>query len=334
MKKIIINFIFSSLISTCFAQNAVVIGMLNDSKDNTPLIGATAILLQTNDSAIYKGNTADMNGKFIIPNVAKGNYIFKASYLGYNDHFMNVKVIGDTLKLPSISLQQSSKLLNDVVVNSKAPTAVQKGDTTQYNANSYKANPDANAEDLITKMPGITSQNGTVQAHGEDVKKVLVDGKPFFGDDVNAVLKNLPADVIDKIQVFDQQSDQSQFTGVNDGNTTKALNIITKPGMKNGTFLPADAFELQLASSYAPREYVTQWKESELDFLLRWLEELGIHFYFEHGPDGHVMVLSDRGDAHDPIAGNDTLTVSDFDWDVDERDGLRDVVFSQRAGFE
>lgn len=214
----------------------MVIGMLNDSKDNTPLIGATAILLQTNDSAIYKGNTADMNGKFIIPNVAKGNYIFKASYLGYNDHFMNVKVIGDTLKLPSISLQQSSKLLNDVVVNSKAPTAVQKGDTTQYNANSYKANPDANAEDLITKMPGITSQNGTVQAHGEDVKKVLVDGKPFFGDDVNAVLKNLPADVIDKIQVFDQQSDQSQFTGVNDGNTTKALNIITKPGMKNGTF--------------------------------------------------------------------------------------------------
>jgi type VI secretion system secreted protein VgrG len=98
--------------------------------------------------------------------------------------------------------------------------------------------------------------------------------------------------------------------------------------------LPADAFDLQLASSYAPREYVTQWKESELDFLLRWLEELGIHFFFQHGPDGHVMVLSDRGDAHDPIPGNDTLTVSDFEWDVDERDGLRDVVFSQRAGFE
>lgn len=236
MKKIIISLAFSGIFSACIAQNAIVTGFLKDSKDNSTLIGASAILLHTTDSSIYKGNTADLDGKFIITSVANGSYIFKASYLGYTDYFQNIQVNNDTLKLPAISLQQSSKLLKDVVVNSKAPTAVQKGDTTQYNANSYKTNPDANAEDLVTKMAGITSQNGTVQAHGEDVKKVLVDGKPFFGDDVNAVLKNLPADVIDKIQVFDQLSDQSQFTGVNDGNTTKTLNIITKPGMKNGTF--------------------------------------------------------------------------------------------------
>lgn len=236
MKKLIIGFAVTCISIAGFSQNSVVTGVLKDSKDNSTLIGASAILLNTSDSSIYKGNTADIDGKFNIANVAAGNYIFKATYLGYNDYFQTIHVSGDTLKLPSISLQQSSKLLNDVVVNSKAPTAVQKGDTTQYNANSYKTNPDANAEDLVTKMAGITSQNGTVQAHGEDVKKVLVDGKPFFGDDVNAVLKNLPADVIDKIQVFDQLSDQAQFTGVNDGNTTKTINIVTKPGMKNGTF--------------------------------------------------------------------------------------------------
>lgn len=236
MKRIISSFILIFIFKNSISQNIVVTGILKDSKDNTTLIGASAILLNSKDSSVYTGNTADADGKFMISNVAKGKYIFKASYLGYNDYFRDIHVSGDTLHLSDIRLQQSSQQLKDVVVNSKAPTAVQKGDTTQYNANSYKTNPDANAEDLVTKMAGITSQNGTVQAHGEEVKKVLVDGKPFFGDDVNAVLKNIPADVIDKIQVFDQQSDQAQFTGVNDGNTTKTLNIVTKPGMKNGTF--------------------------------------------------------------------------------------------------
>ena len=236
MKKIIISFAFIFAFACSSAQNSVVTGVLKDSKDNTTLIGASAILLRSSDSSVYSGNTADVDGKFIISHVVKGRYIFKASYLGYNDYFQDIMVTEDTLKLPTIRLRQSSQVLKDVVVNSKAPPAVQKGDTTQYNASSYKTNPDANAEDLVTKMAGISSQNGTVQAHGEDVKKVLVDGKPFFGDDVNAVLKNIPADVIDKIQVFDQQSDQSQFSGVNDGNTTKTLNIVTKPGMKNGTF--------------------------------------------------------------------------------------------------
>jgi hypothetical protein len=236
LKKIIAILLFSTILISGFSQNATVIGVLKDSKDNSTLIGASAILLNPSDSSLYKGNTADFDGTFIITNVSKGDYILKASYLGYTDHFQKLEVKTDTLQLPAIFLQQSSKLLKDIVVSSTAPTAVQIGDTTQYNANSYKTNPDANAEDLVTKMAGITSQNGTVKAHGEDVKKVLVDGKPFFGDDVNAVLKNLPADVIDKIQVFDQLSDQAQFTGVNDGNTTKTLNIITKPGMKNGTF--------------------------------------------------------------------------------------------------
>src|SRR5205085_12440292 len=111
-----------------------------------------------------------------------------------------------------------------------------KGDTTQYNADAFKTSRDATSEDLVTKMPGITIQDGKVQAQGEDVKKVTVDGRPFFGDDPNSVLKNLPAEVIDKIQVFDKKSDQSQFTGFDDGNNTKTINIVTKPQFRNGTF--------------------------------------------------------------------------------------------------
>ncbi|MES2691277.1 MAG: TonB-dependent receptor [Bacteroidota bacterium] len=133
-------------------------------------------------------------------------------------------------------LNEQSARLKEVNITGKIPPVVQKGDTTEMSANAYKTNPDANAEDLVTKMPGITVQDGKVQAQGEDVQKVLVDGKEFFGDDANAVLKNLPAEVIDKIQVFDKRSDQSELTGFDDGNTTKTINIVTKPQFRDGVF--------------------------------------------------------------------------------------------------
>jgi hypothetical protein len=114
--------------------------------------------------------------------------------------------------------------------------ADQQGDTTIFNAGAYKVNPDATAEDLLTKMPGITSQNGVVSAQGEQVKRVLVDGTEFFGDDASIALKSLPAAVIDKVQVFDKLSDQAQFTGFDDGNSEKTLNIVTKKGMDHGVF--------------------------------------------------------------------------------------------------
>jgi hypothetical protein len=217
-----------------YSQN-VISGKLLDASDKNSLPGASVVLLDS-DSSIYKGTSADMDGKFILENITDGKYILKISFIGYTDHYQNISTNGNAIILNDIPLIQSSRTLKDVIIEDKAPTAIQKGDTTQYNANSYKTHPDASAEDLITKMSGVTTQDGKVQAHGEEVKKVLVDGKPFFGDDPSAVLKNLPADVIDKIQVFDQQSDQSKFTGVSDGNTSKTINIITKQGMKNGTF--------------------------------------------------------------------------------------------------
>ncbi|MEO6584561.1 MAG: outer membrane beta-barrel protein, partial [Ferruginibacter sp.] len=110
-------------------------------------------------------------------------------------------------------------------------------DTAQYNASQFKVNPDATAEDLINKMPGITvDKSGTVTAQGEQVKKVTVDGKEFFGDDATATLRNLPSEIIDKIQVFDRLSDQAQFTGFDDGNSSKSINIVTKTGIRNGQF--------------------------------------------------------------------------------------------------
>lgn len=101
----------------------------------------------------------------------------------------------------------------------------QKEETSEYNAGAYKTNRDASAEDLITKMPGITSENGTLKAQGEAVKKVTVDGKEFFGDDALLALKNLPSEIVDRVQVFDRMSDQARFTGFDDGNSQKGLTL-------------------------------------------------------------------------------------------------------------
>ncbi len=141
---------------------------------------------------------------------------------------------GFEIKLDPLVLLKKKDKIEEVEIKTKL--IVQKGDTTEMNAGNFQVNPDASAEDLVKKMPGVTSSNGQVQAQGEQVKKVLVDGKPFFGDDPNTALKNLPADVISKIQIFDGRSDQSAFTGFDDGNTTKTMNIITKMGFKNGMF--------------------------------------------------------------------------------------------------
>ncbi len=198
-------------------------------------IGSSVILLKT-DSSFVKGTTTDIEGQFKLENINSDNYILKILSLGYKPVFKSIQITNQDVIIPTIALKQNSTNLKEVTVEAQQALATQNGDTTSFSSKAYKVNKDATAEDLVTKMPGITVVDGKVQAQGEEVKKVLVDGKPFFGDDANAVLKNIPAEVIDKVQVFDKKSDQSQFTGFDDGNTSKTINITTKAQFKNGVF--------------------------------------------------------------------------------------------------
>ncbi len=141
---------------------------------------------------------------------------------------------GVSLDLGTTNLLKQEERIEAVEIKTKA--IEMKGDTAEVNASNYKVNPDASAEDLVRKMPGVVQRNGEIEAQGEKVVRVLVDGKPYFGEDPKAALKNVPADAISKIQIYDAQSEQSQFTGFDDGNTTKTMNIITKTGFKNGQF--------------------------------------------------------------------------------------------------
>lgn len=217
------------------SQNFSVKGRVTDKNDTSTLIGVAIILVDKSDTAIFKGVTSDLDGKYEFANVALGNYTIKAEYIGYKKFSRNITVSDKDVKV-NIRLEQDALLLKDVDVNATQTRVTLKGDTTEINAAAYKVNTDATTEDLVKKMPGITVENGVVKAQGEDVKKVLIDGKEFFGDDASVALKNLPAEIVDKIQVFDKLSDQAQFTGFNDGNTSKTINIVTKKGMNNGTF--------------------------------------------------------------------------------------------------
>ncbi|UOQ72209.1 outer membrane beta-barrel protein [Hymenobacter cellulosilyticus] len=217
-----------------FAQTYPVSGRVVDITDQSPLIGANVLLVRLPDSA-KTGTAVDPTGSFSIP-AAPGRYVLTTSFLGYVTLRRPVEVTNGPVALGSLTLATSQVKLKGVEVVGQAAAAVQKGDTTQFDSRAFKTNPDANAQDLITKMPGVVVQDGKVQAQGEQVQRITVDGKEFFGSDPDAVLKNLPAEAIDKIQVFDRRSDQSQFTGFNDGNTEKTINIVTKPNFRNGQF--------------------------------------------------------------------------------------------------
>ena len=218
-------------------------GILTDENDKTPLSGATIKLINRPDSLHPDSTTAyttvsTKDGAFIFENVLPKYYRFVVSSVGIGGFQMtiNVKdsVINDLGKIP---ISKTTKILNEVSIIGTAAQVKEKKDTLEYSASQFKVNPDANVEDLIKKMPGVTvDKAGTVTAHGEQVRKVTVDGKDFFGDDATAALRNLPAEIIDKIQVFDKLSDQAAFTGFDDGNSQKAINVVTKANMRNGQF--------------------------------------------------------------------------------------------------
>jgi len=218
-----------------FAQAVKVSGTLVDAKDNSPLIGAIAVLINQNDTTRQTGVSVDLNGNFEFTTTS-GVYKLRAELITYKTLELKITVNNTDLNLGKLPVQQAATTLQTAVVEAKQVHVEQLGDTTQIHADAYKTNPDATAEDLVTKMPGVSTTSGSVTVNGEQVKQILVDGKPFFGDDPNLAIKNLPADIVDKIQIFDKASDQAQFTGFDDGNAQKTINIITKKGKNNGEF--------------------------------------------------------------------------------------------------
>lgn len=238
MKKII-GFILCLLTTQlCLAQQAAVKGNVVDTLNRVQLSHSVIALLNAKDSILVKFTRSDEKGHFELKGIPAGKYVLLISYPAFAD-YVEPLTLSDTslVHLDKIMLTQRSRLLQEVVIQQKVAAIKMKGDTTEFNAASFKTEANASVEDLLKKLPGMQVDNkGQITAKGETVKKVLVDGEEFFGDDPTLVTKNLRADMVDKVQLYDKKSDQSNFTGVDDGEKTKTINIQLKEDKKRGYF--------------------------------------------------------------------------------------------------
>ena len=229
-------FLLAGISTTALAQLPALKGKLIEADSRNALQGATVSLTGLTDTTVKLNVITNREGEFSFTNMMSQPYQLRITQIGYDSVSREIQWNQQTQDLGMIVTAKSAKELSGVTVVGRQAMVQMKGDTIQMNADQFKVNPDATSEDLLRKAPGITIENGTVKAGGEQVQKVTVDGRDFFGDDAAATLRNLPAEVVDKIQVFDRLSDQAQVTGIDDGNTSKSINIVTKVNMRNGQF--------------------------------------------------------------------------------------------------
>ncbi|PSL49353.1 outer membrane receptor protein involved in Fe transport [Chitinophaga niastensis] len=226
------------------SQQGKIKGQLTDQTTKEAMPAATIVLLHAKDSTVAITAVTDNKGNFEITSLADGPYRLYISFLGYKPINKPVQITPDNkqIALGNITMEHKGVNLNTVEILDEKPPIVVKKDTLEFNADAFKTRENAVVEDLLKKLPGVTvDKDGAVTAQGETVTKILVDGKPFFGNDPKLATKNLPAAIIDKVQVIDKKSDQAQFTQIDDGQTEKTINITIKKDKKKGMFGRATA---------------------------------------------------------------------------------------------
>ena len=205
--------------------------------NNGEMLEMVTVRLLRNDSSLVSGAQTDQKGFVQLGHLKNGEYILAISSVGYEPYFKNIRIDGKNIILKTIQLKELSIKLGDVEVRGTAAQMLVKGDTLEYNATAFKTAENAVAEDLLKKMPGVeVSSEGTITVNGEEVKRILVDGKKFFDDDVQMATKNIPAEMIDKVQVVDDKSEMAKLTGFEDDETERVINLTLKPNRKKGYF--------------------------------------------------------------------------------------------------
>jgi len=230
---------FVGAINLSAQTNYNIKGTLADTVANSKLANASISVITAKDSILQKFTRVKDDGTFSIGNLSKGKFIVLATYPGYADFVerFTLDSAHTTHDFGRISMLLKERLLQEVIVKGKAAAIKIKGDTTEFNPAAYNIQPNSKVEDLLKQLPGIeVDKDGKITAQGQTVKKVLVDGEEFFGDDPTLVTKNLRADMVDKVQLYDKKSDQAAFTGIDDGVKDKTINIKLKEDKKNGYF--------------------------------------------------------------------------------------------------
>ncbi len=214
-------------------------GQIVEEGNETPIEQATIRLLSIKDSTMIGGVVSTKNGSFRLKNIRPGNYLLHVSFVGFDHLYQPLEITGkkNPVNVGKLELSDGAIALGEAVVVGKAPEVVVKNDTVEYNADSYKVSEGSMLEDLLKKMPGVeVNSEGKVTVNGKEIKKIMVDGKEFFTNDPKVASKNLPAEMVEKIQVYDRKSEMSMMTGFDDGDEEATINLTVKPGMKQGWF--------------------------------------------------------------------------------------------------
>ena len=235
MKRTLLTTLLTLFAAAAFAQKGGVTATVVDADTGESVVGAVLTLTPVKTPEKKQYFTSAFKGAVSIPSLAYGEYSLSVAFLGYNNLDTTFRVSASKVSLGLLKLKPGVQI-ETVVKEAKALRTSQKGDTVSYNAGAFKVVADADVEGLLKKMPGITVTGGTVEAQGETVKKVFVDGKEFFGEDVTTAIKSLPAEAVDRVEVYNKLSDAAEFSGMDDGEGYKALNIVTRPGMRQGQF--------------------------------------------------------------------------------------------------
>jgi hypothetical protein len=225
------------------AQSGSLKGTITDTLNKQNLSNAVVSVLRSKDSVLVRFARTDAKGAFTLNRIPSGNFILLVSYPGYADYVDRITLSGTEEKqLGSLPLITKARLLQEVIVRQRVGAIKVKGDTTEFKADSFHVTANADVQELLRKMPGMqVNSKGEIAFQGEKVEKILVDGEEFFSDDPAVVTKNLRADAVDKVQAFDKKSDQAAFTGIDDGQKIKTLNIQLKEDKKKGYFGKVEA---------------------------------------------------------------------------------------------
>ncbi|TKC13114.1 TonB-dependent receptor [Pedobacter polaris] len=269
-KTILIALLFISYYSNAQTGGSATGKVLN-SKDKSPVDYASVAVKRLSDSTTVGGTNTGANGSFTISGLALGKYKLYVVYIGLktiNKEF-ELTAASPTINFGDLTMENTGVQLNTVVVQGEIPPVVVKKDTLEFDAKTIKVKENSVVEDLLKKLPGVeVAKDGTVTTQGETIKRVRVDGKDFMGTDPLMATKNLPADMVDKIQIIDDMSDQSKFSGVDDGNREKIINITTKNGVKNKGFVGNNTVGYGTNDRYDVNLSVSRFNESEQISLL------------------------------------------------------------------
>ena len=301
------------------AQNTYSVkGSIVDTASKAQLHNASVSVLNAKDSILLKFTRTAKDGSFQIPNLKKGKLILLVTYPGYADYVEQFSL--DSVKTSSdfgkLNMLLKAKLLADVIVKGTRAAIKIKGDTTEYNAAAFKIQPNAKVEDLLKQLPGIqVDKDGKITAQGTTVGKVLVDGEEFFGDDPTLVTKNIRADMVDKVQLYDKKSDQATFTGIDDGQKTKTINVKLKEGAKNGYFGKLDVgagtdgyYESQLLfNMFKAKEkfsaYATIGNNGKIGLGWQDAQKYGSSDNLQFGDGGELFITEGDNDGLDSFSG-------------------------------